>query len=232
MLCGVAFFSYIMGSFIEIISNYREKMGVIDKSKPMRKWMTLLTRYTNNKPLSRKLTNQIEHHFAYFWQHDRLASITQHYKTLNELPKSMKRRLMTNYLFEDIFFKFRHFFYTDENRESKFLYDVAFGFMPRYFDATDEEEQILYDEEDEVPEMYFVLEGKIGIGYTLAGRGRSKQSKKLAKYFKGEFFICEHYVVNNRRCEYLFLVVKSVKCFALSKTFFKKIFDKYPEIGN
>ena len=30
MLCGVAFFSYIMGSFIEIIANYRRKMGVID----------------------------------------------------------------------------------------------------------------------------------------------------------------------------------------------------------
>ena len=30
MLCGVAFFSYIMGSFIEIIANYRKKMGVID----------------------------------------------------------------------------------------------------------------------------------------------------------------------------------------------------------
>jgi hypothetical protein len=30
MLCGVAFFSYIMGSFIEIIANYKKKMGVID----------------------------------------------------------------------------------------------------------------------------------------------------------------------------------------------------------
>jgi hypothetical protein len=30
MLCGVAFFSYIMGSFIEIIANYRKKMSVID----------------------------------------------------------------------------------------------------------------------------------------------------------------------------------------------------------
>lgn len=30
MLCGVAFFSYIMGSFIEIIANYKQKMGVID----------------------------------------------------------------------------------------------------------------------------------------------------------------------------------------------------------
>ncbi len=30
MLCGVAFFSYIMGSFIEIIANYKQKMGMID----------------------------------------------------------------------------------------------------------------------------------------------------------------------------------------------------------
>jgi hypothetical protein len=30
MLCGVAFFSYIMGSFIEIIANYKNKMGVAD----------------------------------------------------------------------------------------------------------------------------------------------------------------------------------------------------------
>lgn len=30
MLLGVAFFSYIMGNFIEIITNYNEKMGIID----------------------------------------------------------------------------------------------------------------------------------------------------------------------------------------------------------
>jgi potassium voltage-gated channel Eag-related subfamily H protein 8 len=30
MLGGVAFFSYIMGNFIEIISNYEKKMGVVD----------------------------------------------------------------------------------------------------------------------------------------------------------------------------------------------------------
>jgi hypothetical protein len=30
MLGGVAFFSYIMGNFIEIISNYEKKMGNVD----------------------------------------------------------------------------------------------------------------------------------------------------------------------------------------------------------
>ena len=48
MLGGVAFFSYIMGNFIEIISNYEKKMGVVDKSGELHMWLVLLTRFTNN----------------------------------------------------------------------------------------------------------------------------------------------------------------------------------------
>jgi Na+/H+-translocating membrane pyrophosphatase len=76
MLCGVAFFSYIMGSFIEIISNYEKKMGVIDKGTELHNWMTLLTRFTGNKPLPKSLSTQIESHFTYFWANDRLASLS------------------------------------------------------------------------------------------------------------------------------------------------------------
>jgi potassium voltage-gated channel Eag-related subfamily H protein 8 len=57
MLCGVAFFSFIMGSFIEIISNYDKKMGTVDKGTELHNWMTLLSRFTNNKPLPKKLIN-------------------------------------------------------------------------------------------------------------------------------------------------------------------------------
>lgn len=75
MLCGVAFFSYIMGSFIEIIANYRKKMGVIDQIGDLHNWLNLLTRYNNNKPLSKSLTNQIERHFSFYWTNDRLQFI-------------------------------------------------------------------------------------------------------------------------------------------------------------
>jgi ABC-type glycerol-3-phosphate transport system permease component len=46
MLCGVAFFSYIMNSFIEIISNYQKKMGAVDKTTDLQRWMLMLTRFT------------------------------------------------------------------------------------------------------------------------------------------------------------------------------------------
>jgi len=81
---------------------------------------------------------------------------------------------MTNYLFEDLFYKFRMFFNTQENRESRFLYDVSFGFMPRKFEPT-EEDKIIYDEEEEVPEMYFIIEGQVGIGYSLIANGISRK---------------------------------------------------------
>jgi len=67
MLGGVAFFSYIMGNFVEIISNYEKKMGVVDKSGDLHNWLHLLTRFTNNQPIPKKLTDQIESNFAFFW---------------------------------------------------------------------------------------------------------------------------------------------------------------------
>jgi hypothetical protein len=75
ILAGAAFFAFIMGSFIEIISNYQSKMGRVDRITPLRNWMTLMMRFTGDKPLSKTLNKQIETHFAYFWQHDRLQSI-------------------------------------------------------------------------------------------------------------------------------------------------------------
>lgn len=105
---------------------------------------------------------------------------------------------MTKYLFADIFQKFRRFFNTTENKESRFLYDIAFGFMPRKFEPT-EEDKIIYDEEDEVSEMYFILEGTVAIGYSLIANGISRKQYKIAKKLKSECLICDHYVVNNQK---------------------------------
>jgi len=79
---------------------------------------------------------------------------------------------MTVYLFSDIFENFNRFFCVDSTKESKFLFDISFGFMPRKFEPSDEDKMI-YDEEDEVPEMYFFNEGTVGIGFSLIANGIS-----------------------------------------------------------
>ena len=47
-LGGVAFFSYIMSSFIEIVANYEAKVGPTDYTNDLNNWLALLTRYTKN----------------------------------------------------------------------------------------------------------------------------------------------------------------------------------------
>lgn len=60
MLGGVAFFSYIMGNFIEIISNYQKKMGTLDKSDELNEWIISLEIFTSkNQHLNESLVNSI-----------------------------------------------------------------------------------------------------------------------------------------------------------------------------
>ena len=51
--------------------------------------------------------------------------------------------------------------------------------MPRIFEDT-EEDQIIYDEEEEVPEMYFMTEGVIGIGFSLVANGYANKQYHIA----------------------------------------------------
>lgn len=82
------------------------------------------------------------------------------------LPSGIKRGIVVHYLFDDIFYNFRIFFNPQKQKDSKFLYDVAFGLQPRLFrDYPDE--NIIFDEEEEVLEMYFIITGTVGVGYHL-----------------------------------------------------------------
>ena len=56
--------------------------------------------------------------------------------------------------------------------------------MPRKFEAT-EEDQIIYDEEDEVTEMYFITEGIIGVGFNLVSNGYARNQYHVALKLKG-----------------------------------------------
>ena len=51
MLGGVAFFSFIMGNFIDIISNYDKKMGSPDRMPLLNTWIISLERFNGGTPL-------------------------------------------------------------------------------------------------------------------------------------------------------------------------------------
>jgi hypothetical protein len=74
------------------------------------------------------------------------------------LPKKLQSHIIVIYLFSDIFIQFKSFFMVENSEEIQFLFSIAFGFMPRKFDP-EIKDNIIYDEEEPVPEMYFITEG-------------------------------------------------------------------------
>jgi hypothetical protein len=72
MLACVAIFSFIMSSFLEIISSYNQKMDTVDKSEELDRWIISLERYTKGTPLNMSLINDITMGVQYFNSHDRV----------------------------------------------------------------------------------------------------------------------------------------------------------------
>ena len=79
--------------------------------------------------------------------------------------------MVVKYLFNDIFsLSFYRFFSKDMLLNNQLLYDFAFGLKPRKFHVQEDqfnEDRIIYEEYQQVSEFYFVLEGKVGIGFNL-----------------------------------------------------------------
>jgi hypothetical protein len=138
---------------------------------------------------------------------------------------------MTVYLFSDVFKQFKRFFSVNSVKESRFLYDIAFGFMPRKFEPN-EEDKVIYDEEEEVPEMYFITEGVVGIGFSLIANGMTNQQNFISMKKVGSQLIADHYVVNQCKSQFIYMAInQDVKGFALTKKFLhERVFFKYPEI--
>ena len=85
------------------------------------------------------------------------------------LPQPIQQGLIASYLFNDIFRSFPRFFGDDINLKSdthiKLLSSLSYGFHPRVFFANDED-RMIYDENQEVAELYFIQEGLVGIGFS------------------------------------------------------------------
>ena len=73
---------------------------------------------------------------------------------------------MCKFLFQDIITlsAFRTFFKMGREFDTNFLFEVAFGFMPRQFKNT-AEDRYLYEEEVDVTEIYFILKGEWAIAF-------------------------------------------------------------------
>lgn len=225
MLLGVAMFSYVMGSFTELISSYDKKMGVSDKGSDLQNWLSLLGKFSKNKPFSSDLIKKIDKHFAYFWKNDRNASISKNDPYLTSLPKSLKLKVM-EFLWGDIFNKFANFFlYYSVNKEKffKFYYDISFCLLPRRFLPG----EIIYKPNEDIEEMYLLFDGKVEIGYSLQDE---VNSLKHCKSIKSIDWIGDFYCLFNVKSKYFYSAKTEVKTFGINKYELLAALEKHQEL--
>lgn len=121
-------------------------------------------------------------------------------------------------MFDDIIYKYRHFLRTYEHPNSKFLYDICFGFKPAKFEDT-EHDRLILDEENEVDDIYFIQKGQVGIGYYMMTRTLSTKQFKVAVNRKENSYICDYYVLFNKKSEFIYIALSNVESISLSKKF-------------
>ena len=78
------------------------------------------------------------------------------------IPEEIKIQVVCNYLFKDLFNTFSFFLQPEISADQRFLFALSRGLMPRRFDSNDQNDKIIYEENQEVAELYFVVQGFIG----------------------------------------------------------------------
>lgn len=152
---------------------------------------------------------------------------------------------MCKFLFQDILEKpaFRSFFKLGSEFDSNFVYEVAFGFLPRQFKAT-AEDRYLYKEEGDVTEIYFITKGEWAIAFNSFSADvqideDDDEMKGPPDMIKSGIYIAsrrinfgyigDYYVFSSKRSQYSYVALTDVESFALTKQFmFKTIFKKFP----
>ena len=137
MLVGVGVFSYVTGSFTDLVANYDKNMGIDDNNPKLQNWIVLLKNFSNNKKKTYDINilNKIETHYAHFWKNDRNFIIKKTDPYFVALPNSIKKNLIY-FLWKDVFIQFQNFFqFWSENRikpeHKKLYYDLSFLLIPR-----------------------------------------------------------------------------------------------------
>lgn len=218
MIVGIAFFSYIMSNFNDVLINYDKKMGIVDQGSDLQVWLTSLSKFTSQKPLPRSLVKKIDQHFRFYWKNDRLSSITKDDPFLKLLPKDIRFDLIM-YLFDEVFQMFRGFFLKKEFENSQFFYDVAFYLLPRKAEAN---EKIL-EQGDDVNEIYFILDGEVKLSF-------KTDEGEVRRYFGKDYYFGDYYVFFEKPAEFDYTATTPVNMLVLPKSKMLELATKYKTI--
>jgi len=100
---GVTFFSVLMNSFIEVVLSMKSS-NFSNNEDSIKQWFNLIKRIKNQpngggKEINYELSERIENHFRYFWDHDRTAVLIEKKEYFDCLPFKIQEHIMCKFLF-------------------------------------------------------------------------------------------------------------------------------------
>ena len=222
MFLGVATFTYVMSEFSDQINNYNQTFGDKNYGSDLNNHINLLNELCPKKSLNKELIKKIEKHFKFFWKNNRMFSIDKNDKYLSNLPKDLKISLV-EYFWHDIFSRYNNFFLYKKfkNVYYKYYYELSFLLMPRLFSKN----EIIYKEEEEVEELYLIMDGLASIGFR-----KFKNIIHHQTYFYSGDHLGVYYCLYNIKSEFECIAKEECKVYGINKIELLKLLKNYPEI--
>lgn len=85
--------------------------------------------------------------------------------------------------------------------------------------------EIIYEEGDEVSEMYFITSGMVEIGFMHPTRAFIS-----ALNFYKNSYICAYNIFSSTKSEYRYVAGERTECFSLSKDFLIQVLERFDAI--
>ena len=136
-------------------------MGTPDIQQPLRTWINSLERFSKGSPIKLSLIADITSDVNYFNQHDRISFLNEN-DNFSMIPRPILMQMIGDFLYKDVTSSYARFFKPQFQQDKQFMYDMSMGFLPRFFNSYDHEDRVIYEEGQEVNEMYFIMKGLIG----------------------------------------------------------------------
>lgn len=108
LISGVALFSFLMGSFIDILSTYQDLSANLDQGDTLSKFFGTLKHFHEEQDIDHVLKKQIEQYFDYYWSNFKGAAFQSDHekRIMGLLPHAVQDKLYKDFLFTDFFENF------------------------------------------------------------------------------------------------------------------------------
>ena len=234
LMLGVALFSLLMGSFIEILDQYQKLGEAQDGGDELQSFFTVLKYFNNNKNINYDFREEIHEHLAYKWAKDKNQPLEDpaNMQYFLMIPVKVRTQLMRDYYFGHFLEVFKTTFIIENPQGQIYTWkdDEYIEFMMQFLRDLDPRHELanslIFDELDDINEVLFIQKGVVEIGYQL-----NKQRKYVVRY-EDKTMIGAYNCTFNMRIIFCYRAKTLCEGMSMRKSNWIKLLNQHQEIGN